>query len=150
MHVSIGIFDEILRWVRHDHNMNYVGQCPRVWTKLLGKEQLSKLRITSKNWGGKKKTWFWVGLQVSKNTRIPTTPSLKPKGSDEHELSSVVLGNQCFVDNQKQGEIVLFKNKTEKKMFKNIAAINLHDQNLQGRLQNAEQLILVKLKFFLF
>ena len=80
-----------------------------------------------KNLGGKKNPWFWVGLQVSKNTRIPTTPSLKPKGSDEHELSSVVLGNQCFVDNQKQGEIVLFKNKTEKKMFKNISAINLHD-----------------------
>ena len=43
-----------------------------------------------KIWGGKN-PWFWVGLQVSKTTRVPTSPSLKPKKSDEHKLSFVVL-----------------------------------------------------------
>ena len=40
--------------------------------------------------GGKTQGFGWV-FKFRKTTRVPTAPSLKPKVSDEHKLSSVVL-----------------------------------------------------------
>ena len=43
-----------------------------------------------KNWGEKTHGFGWV-FKFRKTTRVPTSPSLKPKISDEHKLSFVVL-----------------------------------------------------------